>query len=118
MRKLLLPETGKIMQQNVPSHLPEHLAVTQPGNTQAVEQDLFLEESLSSTAYKRCLGSKTVLLRGPPAFTPAVPVALPYHRACVSPLQLLGAWVMMGEGCFGTSSGQKIPSLGTKLGMT
>lgn len=106
------------MQQNVPSHLPEHLAVTQPDNTQAVEQELFLEESLSSTAYKRCLGSKNMLLRGPPTFVPAVPVALPHHRACVSPLQPLVAWVMMGEGCFGTSSGRKIPSLGTKMGMT
>ncbi|XP_051470901.1 WD repeat-containing and planar cell polarity effector protein fritz homolog isoform X3 [Apus apus] len=38
MRKLLLPETVKIMQQSIPSHLPEQLAVTQPNNTQAVEQ--------------------------------------------------------------------------------
>lgn len=72
MRKLLLPETGKIMQRNVPSHLPEHLAVTQPDNSQAVERDLFLEESLSSTACKRCLGSKIMLLRGPPTLSPAL----------------------------------------------
>lgn len=40
MRKLLLPETVGIMQQTVPSDLPEQLAVTLPSGAQAVEQDL------------------------------------------------------------------------------
>lgn len=40
MRKLLLPETVGIVQQTVPSDLPEQLAVTLPSSAQAVEQDL------------------------------------------------------------------------------
>lgn len=41
MRKLLLPETVKIVQQNIPSHLPEQLAVTQPNDARAAQQHLF-----------------------------------------------------------------------------
>lgn len=44
MRKLLLPETVEIVQQAVPSDLPEQLAVTQPSSAQAVEQDLLSGE--------------------------------------------------------------------------
>lgn len=66
MRKLLLPETVEIVQQAVPSDLPEQLAVTQPSTAQAVLQDLF-----SGGKHYKWLRDKAVLPMGVTCVLPA-----------------------------------------------